>query len=82
MKLKFVSLASAPGRQATHAPALSLMREMGLAERKKPTVPDAAGQGPASLLERNFAAPAPDCGITSATPQHPPWPSGQSSKPA
>ena len=43
-----------------------LMREMGIAGvvagRKKPrtTVPDAAGQRPADLLERDFTAPAPN----------------------
>ena len=43
-----------------------LMREMGLAgvaaARKKPrtTVPDADGQRPADLLERDFTAPAPN----------------------
>jgi putative transposase len=43
-----------------------LMREMGLAgvaaARKKPrtTVPDAGGQRPADLLERDFTAPAPN----------------------
>jgi putative transposase len=43
-----------------------LMREMGIAgvsaQRKKPrtTVPDAAGQRPADLLERDFTAPAPN----------------------
>ena len=41
-------------------------REMGIAgvsaQRKKPrtTVPDAAGQRPADLLERDFTAPAPN----------------------
>jgi putative transposase len=43
-----------------------LMRELGIAgvaaRRKKPrtTVPDAAGQRPADLLERDFSAPAPN----------------------
>jgi putative transposase len=43
-----------------------LMRELGIAgaaaRRKKPrtTVPDAGGQWPSDLLERNFTAPAPN----------------------
>jgi putative transposase len=54
------------GIEVARCTAERLMREMGIAgasaQRKKPrtTVPDAAGQRPADLLERDFTASAPN----------------------
>jgi putative transposase len=54
------------GIEVARCTVARLMREMGIAgasaQRKRPrtTVPDAGGQRPADLLERDFTAPAPN----------------------
>jgi putative transposase len=54
------------GIEVARCTVARLMKELGIAgasaRRKKPrtTVPDAAGQRPADLLERDFTAPAPN----------------------